>query len=165
MKGFIVKVNDLKFLSFPEYCIVCGRQYKGRYGTIEIGPVSKRRPYLPVHISMLLLIDKISSKEHVLSVPGHQKCIKSIRTAFWIRTLFYFLIAVPVFIIGIKYGLNRFYMFLICLVIAVPFIFWEFSHPLPINYEYRNGEYVFEFKDRDYAERFALLNDAKVEEL
>lgn len=56
-------------------------------------------------------------------------------------------------------------MFLICLIIDALFMFWELSHPLPINYEYSNGEYVFEFTDRDYAERFALLNNARVEKL
>jgi len=160
-KGFIVKVKDSQSLSFPEYCVVCGRPHNGQHGTIELDPGSISS--IAFTIQMLRSIDKLSSKKHILSIPGHQSCIKSIRKAFWFRILFYFLIAAPIVIIGIQQGLNRFYMFLLLGVIALPIIFWEFSHPLPINYNHRYGEYVFEFKNRDYAERFALLNNAKVE--
>jgi hypothetical protein len=162
-KGFTVKVKDSHSLSFPEYCVVCGRPYHGQLGKIELDPSSTSSMVTPIWMGRG--IDKISSKKHVLSIPGHQSCIKSIRKAFWIRNLFYVLIAISVLIIGIKQGLNKFYMILLATVIALPIVLWEFSHPLPINYNHRNGEYIFEFKDRDYAERFALLNNAKVEEL
>jgi len=160
-QNYIVKVSDAHDLSFPEYCVVCGRPHNGQRGNIEINPTGNS--YFSSFIWMFSLLDKISSKKSVLSIPGHLGCLKSVRKSYWIRTLLLLLIITPIYIIGSEQGVNRFYMIFICSVIAVPFVLWEYARPLPIDYDHVQGKYVFTFTDRNYAERFASLNNTKME--
>lgn len=145
-------------IAFPAYCIVCGRPHNNQHGTIEVTP---RGAYWHHLISS---IDDISSKRHVISVPGHPKCLRSVRQSFWIRWLFIISIIIPTTIYGAAKDWSRFHILGIDLIIASPFIVWHLANPLPIEYTHMSGKYIFSFTDRYYAERFATLNNSKIEE-
>jgi hypothetical protein len=158
--GYIVKTSDSTLPKFPESCVVCGYPHGGEDGIIEMT--------LKAHMSSIAFymanIIKMGEKRHILQIPGHQKCIRRLRRDYWLRYLLLVLIALPVVIIGIMNDWNRFYGGLIVCVIGAPFIYWELTHPLPVEYDHEKGEYIFTFKNKAYAESFAALNQSRIEE-
>ena len=159
--NYIVKISDSQDLIFPEDCVVCGCPHNGQLGNIEMHPSASG--YFSSFIWIFSLLDKISSRKSLLSIAGHQSCLRSVRRSYWFRTLLFLLIITPIYIIGREQGVNRLYMLFICILLALPFVLWEYSRPLPIEYDYEKGKYVFTFTNRSYAERFASLNNTKME--
>jgi hypothetical protein len=58
----------------------------------------------------------------------------------------------------VQYTIERTLFIIGVAIILLPFVLWHFNHPLPIECEYRKGNYIFTFKNRAYAERFAQMN-------
>ena len=157
-KTFDVIIDKLQGITFPSHCVVCKRPHNDQHGIIELTPGGAYWHHL------VTSLDYITSKTHVLSIPGHTKCLKSMRTSFWLRWLLLFLIIISCVIYGAVNDWNRFQSIVIGLIIAAPLIIWQVTHPLPIEYSQRSGKYIFSFSDRKYAELFAALNNAKIEE-
>jgi len=58
---------------------------------------------------------------------------------------------------------NFFLEIILIFIIASPLVYWDIKHPLPVEYMLKDKKLIFTFTDENYAERFALLNQSKVE--
>src|SRR5574340_531926 len=137
--GYRVKVSDSPLPKFPPSCVVCGQQHRGEFGIIEM----TRKGHIPFVWFFMANIIKISEKHHILQIPGHKKCVNRLRRNFWLRNIMLVLVALAIATVGIINNWGKFYTAIVGLIICAPFIYWELSHPLPIEYDHNEGEYVF----------------------
>lgn len=158
-EGYNVEISIKSPVEFPDECPICKRNARGNKSTIQIGPLDHN-----------LAFSKI---KNTIVVPMHIGCAKKFGLSFWKRygfILFCGIVNLVIFAIYFditkeptgQYVFKRIILMLGFVLVLAPFIVWWFNHPLPIECEYEKGNYIFTFEDRNYAERFAQLNNAQV---
>lgn len=165
-EGYNVELNTKAKIEFPTECLMCGRDAKGQKRTLQIGPLNRD----------LALSSKI---KNTINVPMHRNCSRKFGIAFWKRYGTILILIPLLFLLGEIYfnkTIGQFYkhfgqyllwslFFLLGIVaIFIPIILWWHNHPLQIECDYEKGNYVFTFKDRIYAEKFAQLNKTQVKQ-
>lgn len=155
---FNVSVNASINLVFPEHCVVCGRFNNGQQGKIEM---TRARSFFPSFI--IDRLEQISSKQRIQLIPSHTECLRGVRRSFWKRNIILIFIVTFCLIEGKMNSWNFFLEIILIFIIASPLVFWDMKHPLPVEYMLKDKKLIFTFTDKNYAERFALLNQSKVE--
>lgn len=162
-EGYNIELSIKSQIEFPAECLMCGRDAKGQKRTIQIGPLNR-------DIAFSIKI------KNTIDVPMHRSCSDKFGVAFWKRYgLIFILIPLGLFLeIYFDKTVGPFYKhfgqhllwdlsFLLGLAaLLIPILKWWHNHPLPIECEYEPGKYIFTFKSRTYAERFAQINKTTV---
>lgn len=154
-----VQVDEARNITFPEFCVVCGRLNNGQQGIIEM---TKAQSFFPS--SFISALEQLSSKKRLIEIPSHKNCIRAVRSSFWKRNLLYVVIVLFWLTMGRINNWNIFHEIILIIISSAPLMYWDTKHPLPVEYILKDKKLIFTFIDKNYAERFALLNDSKIEE-
>jgi hypothetical protein len=155
---FIVEVSDSKIPAFPDSCVVCRQPQVGQLGTIQIADEHGRLDFYFYQLT------KEDRNQNFLSIPAHDACIKGVRNNFLKRFFLMVILAVSIGWIGIFYRLGLFFSAIIALLVVTPFLYWQFTEPVPVEYMHYSGKFVLIFKDRNYATDVAHLNHVNMKE-
>lgn len=154
---YSVSVNASQNLLFPEYCVICGKPADGQKGKIEMNLFQS---FFPESITSMFA--QASSKQRILNIPSHEICLRTARRSYWMRNILIILIVLFCLMVGEMNSWSRPLEVVLIFVIASPLIYWETSHPLPVEYEMKDNKLIFTFIDRQYADGFAFLNQSEV---
>src|SRR4030042_6425805 len=102
--------------------------------------------------------------ENFLNIPAHDTCIKGVPNNFLKRFILILILAVSIGLIGILYHFGPFYSAIVALLVVTPFLYWQFTEPVPVEYMHYSGKFVLIFKDRNYATDVAHLNHVHLKE-
>jgi len=155
---FIVEVSDSKTPVFPEACVVCRQPQSEPLGTIQMADEHGRLDFYFYHLI------KGSPNENLLNIPAHDTCIKGVRNHFLKRFFLMVTLAVSIGSLGILYRFSLFFSAIDALLVITPFLYWQFSEPVPMEYNHYSGKFVLLFKDRNYAADVAHLNHVNLKE-
>jgi hypothetical protein len=155
---FIVEVSDLKIPVFPEACVVCRQPQSEQLGTIQMADEHGRLDFYFYHLI------RRNRNENFLNIPAHDTCIKGVRNNFLKRFFLIVILAVSIGLIGILYHFGLFYSAIVALLVVTPFLYWQFTEPVPVEYMHYSGKFVLIFKDRNYATDVAHLNHVHLKE-
>jgi hypothetical protein len=155
---FIVEVPDSKKPAFPEACVVCRQPQVEQLGTIRIADEHGRLDFY------FYPFTKGEKHEYSLTVPAHESCIRGIRNHFFKRFFLMMIAPVSIGLIGIVFHFSLFYSASVALLVVTPFLYWQFSEPVPMEYNHYSGKFVLLFKDRNYAADVAHLNHVNLKE-
>lgn len=156
MKHFhTVEVSDEQYPLFPEGCIICRKPLDVSFDCLEMHDVFGRK-----HSSIITFFNApgTAGELHTLKAPAHRECLKSITLKFRTRNLLPILVGTPVLITGMSGVWNNYLILLIGIAAAAPLVIWDIAHPLPLEYEHLPGKHIFRFRDRTYADDFAVHN-------
>lgn len=156
---FIVEMSDSNKPVFPETCVVCRQAQSEPLGTLRISDENGRLDFYFYHLI------KESPNENFLNVPAHDTCIKAVRNHFLKRFFLIMILPVSIGLIGMVYHLSLFYSAIAALLVIGPFLYWQLSVPVPMEYEHYSGKFVLVFKNRNYAADVAHLNHANMKEV
>jgi len=155
---FIVEVSDSKIPVFPDSCVVCRQPQVEQLGTIQIDDEHGRLDFYFYHLT------KRDRNENFLNVRAHDTCIKGVRNNFLKRFFLIVILAVSIGLIGILYHFGLFYSAIVALLVVTPFLYWQFTEPVPVEYMHYSGKFALIFKDRNYATDVAHLNHIHLKE-
>src|SRR4030043_465082 len=91
-------------------------------------------------------------------------CIKGVWNNFLKRFILIVILAVSIGLIGILYHFGLFYSAIVALLVVTPFLYWQFTEPVPVECMHYSGKFVLIFKDRNYATDVAHLNHVHLKE-
>jgi hypothetical protein len=74
------------------------------------------------------------------------------------------MVAAAVAVICVLNRIGIFFSLMVSLIVIGPLLALEWQKPAPFEFHKYAHKYVLYFKDRDYAEEFARLNNASVQE-
>lgn len=153
-KLFIVEMSDSKLPIFPESCVVCNRPKGEQLRTMKMSSEHGR-----VDFYLYNLVKK-NAQGYFLDIPAHDKCIIEVRNKFLKRFLLILSFTVLVGVICNHYNFSGFFA-MIAFIFTMPLLF---NVPVPLEYEYYSNKFNFTFRDRNYAEHFAALNNVTMKE-
>jgi hypothetical protein len=155
---YVVEVSDSQKPVFPDSCVVCGQPRGERLTTIMMNDEHGR-----VDFYLHGLFDT-PAQGSLLEIPAHDVCARGVRNDFLKRFFLIVSVAASIFIIGILNKCSTWLSAAIALVLATPFLYFQFTKPVPVEFNHYDKKYVLMFKDRSYAEEFSHLNIAEVKE-
>ncbi len=163
-KIFIVRVSDLQNAIFPPLCAVCGQPGRSTpLITLNMRDENGRFDFYSYRLVRRNIDRPIGHS--FLSIPVHRECIKKVQYGFLKRLLFFLtLLALVVAFIVVK-RFDSFWAFTAAMIALGLFLYVEFRKPAPVEFHYLKDEYEVIFKEEAYAQEFARLNKAKVEEV
>ena len=154
----VVEVNDAKKPLFPQSCVVCARAEGERLANMIMSDEHGRVDLYFYGLS------REPARGSLLEIPVHESCAKAARNDLLRRLVLIIFVAAAIVTLGVvnKYGV------MICAVAAVlvitPLLYFQFTKPVPVEFNRYGQKYVLMFKEREYAEHFARLNGAEVRE-
>ncbi len=98
-----------------------------------------------------------------LEFPVHDACVREVRNGF-LKHLALILLAVGLIAVAGVMVKHVAVSVIVALLGATPFLYLEFTKPVPVEFLHYRGRYVLIFRDHDYAEQVARLNGATVKE-
>lgn len=157
-KLFIAQMSDSKKPVFPNACVVCGH--------LDTEPLIKVKTSHEIGRLDFYLYNFTSIRpgESFLDIPAHKKCIKDVRNSFFKRFILIIIAAAAIAAAGFINKLSIFFSIMAFLVAACILFALEFRKPVPFEFQRYSQKYVLYFKNRDYAEKFALLNNTTITE-
>ena len=154
---YVVEVDDSQKPLFPDMCLACGR--RGAEKPIML-LMTDEHGRVDFYFYKLL---KSTAQGLKLEFPVHDACAREVRNAFLKHFALIILAAVLIVAGGIVVQ-HLAIGIVIALLAATPFLYLEFTKPVPVEFLHYNGRYVLIFRDSEYAETVARLNVAKVEQ-
>lgn len=155
---YLVEVEDSKNPVFPDSCIVCGTQKQERLTSMTMCDEHGRMDF------SLYKLSNINAVGSLLEIPAHDTCLINLRNDLLKRFTLILLGVLSLAAIGFfsRYGTG--YFIVAAIVLATPFLYLEFTTPVPVEFYRHDRAYFMLFKDEDYAKAFARLNNARVKE-
>jgi hypothetical protein len=157
-KIYVAEMNDSKKPAFPDSCVVCGQPRGERLSTLTMSDEHGRVDFY------LYKLPIAAAQGSHLEIPVHDTCAKGVRNDFLKRFALIALVAVSIAAAGVLNQYGAFYSLMAALVVATPFLYLQFTKPVPVEFNHYAQKYVLMFKDRNYAEDFARLNGVEVRE-
>ncbi len=157
-KLFFTQMSDSKNPVFPEACVVCGHLDTEPLIKVKMSDEIGRLDFY------LYNFTSIRPGESFLDIPAHNKCIKDVRNSFFKRFILIIIAAVAIAAAGFMNKLSLFFSIMTFLVIVGIWYALEFRKPVPFEFLHYSQKYVLYFNNRNYAEKFALLNNTTITE-
>ena len=142
----VVRIPYDKVLTFPDLCVKCGGNLPD---SIFIVKNSSR-------FSKFALFGLYSEKENF---PSHKNCASALKVR-QISLFLTFLILFGFFEYIIPDGYPTRTSLLLMVPIIVGYAIWQEIHPPPVSLSTARGLKIFEFKNKEYGNEFANVNDA-----
>lgn len=142
----------------PSVCVVCGRAGVEPLETMQMSDDNGRVDFY------LYGIANEPDQGSLLPVPVHAACARTLRNAALKRLA---AVAAGWAIAGsggILLGVDALFAFAAATIAATPFLYLEFTRPVPLEFWFADGKYCLAFSDRKLAGQVARLNDADVTE-
>jgi hypothetical protein len=98
-----------------------------------------------------------------IEIPGHNDCIKKLRTSLFRRTSILLGVSAFAAIIAIYFDLSKGWMMIIGLLAPITYGLWWVNTPLPFEFSISGERKIESFADENYAKTFASWNNAKIE--
>ena len=150
--GNNVYIDADALINFPSECVACGEAGGLVRRTIICNP-SGQFGYWK------WLIGKIEK----FSLPIHESCGKQVNLAIVIRSMTLWLVATFVLLLVINLELEKLYALPLLGLFGFPIILWQIYNPPHIEVIDNNSNKIeLCFRDRNYAEEFARLNNTEV---
>jgi len=161
-KVFIVQMGDSKKPVFPQVCVVCRDLGSEPLVALKMNDEQGRVDFYLYRL-MRSNPDSLSGYSF-LDIPAHHKCIRKVQYTLLKRLFFILMVAAAVAGIGILIKIGLFFSLMAALVVMGPLLYFEFIKPVPAEFHHYAHKYFFFFKDRNYAEEFARLNNGSLQE-
>lgn len=150
--GSNVNIDSDALINFPRECVVCGKKGGLVRRSIICNP-SGQFGYWK------WLIGKIEK----LTLPIHESCGKQVNLTIVIRSVALWLVATLVLLLVINFELEKLYALPLLGLFGLPIILWQIYNPPHIEVIDNNSNKIeFCFRDHNYAEEFARLNNTEV---
>lgn len=159
-KVYIVQMSDSKKPIYPQVCPVCGIPGTEPLVALSLDCEDARTDYM---FYRLMKKDALPNQPF-RGILAHHRCIRRVQYRLLRRLFLMLLIGVTVTAIGVLIGLSLFFSLIAAVILATPLSYFEFTTPLPVEYFFHEEKYLFSFTDKQYAENFAHLNDASLQE-
>lgn len=158
-KIFIVRVSDLQKAIFPQLCAVCGQPGRGTpLITLDMRDENGRFDFY-----FYQLVRR--NPDRLVGHSFNRECIKKVQYTFLKRLLFFLTVLALVGVFTIVRRLASFWIFMAAMIMLGLFLYVEFKKPAPVEFNRHQDQYEVIFKEEAYAQEFAHLNKAKVEEV
>jgi hypothetical protein len=163
-KDYIVEVPYAPEPIFPEICVVCGQT---RSEKLEMITMSDNEGFGRGSFFVYKIIKK-AGVGRLVKIPVHDSCAKKIRNRFLKRLLLCVAIFAIIAAVGINIGFSEELSYIIALIVAIPFLYFEIMKTPPVEFNYsninNNEQLKFVFYDKIYADIFAKLNNSNIKE-
>lgn len=163
-KIFIVRVSDLQKAIFPPLCVVCGQAG----GSTPLVTFNMKDEHGRFDFYFYRLVRRNPDRligHSFLNIPVHRECIKKVQYAFWMRFLLFLTVLALVVAFTLVKRFDSFWAFMAAMIMLGLFIYVEFKKPAPVEFNHSENQYEVIFKEEAYAQEFARLNKARVEEV
>jgi hypothetical protein len=161
-KVFIVQVSDSKKTVFPQVCVVC--QDLGIEPLIPF-TIKDEEVEFDFYLYRRMRSNPDTPPDHsFLDIPAHHTCLRKFQYTLLTRLFFILMVAAAVAVICVLNKIGIFFSLIASLIVMAPLLALEWGKPSPVEFHHYAHKYVLFFKDRHYAEEFARLNNASVQE-
>jgi hypothetical protein len=139
---------------FPDRCVACGFPQPDHF--IRVGTNT---------IGWWTIALWIPGTRYSVEIPACESCRRRMSRQRWVRMavcgIFVVVgVAVAAYLLGSLRGpLKRWLALGIALLCMVPWFAWELVFPRPVDLTAYSSTVTFEFRDEDYADDFASLNE------
>jgi hypothetical protein len=140
----------------PRLCFLCGKAGIDPLTSIRMSDENGR-----VDFYLYGLIDEPAQGD-VLPVPVHDACARSLRNRCLARLLAIVLGWAAAVSAGVMLDLDAWLVLALATIAATPFLYLEFTRPVPFEFWFSGAKYRLAFSDRKFAQQVARLNDAEV---
>lgn len=162
-ESFQVCLNINSKIVFPQKCVVCK---KTCYDTFPI----RGNPDINFWVGGWKWLLRLTKK---IDVCCHRACAKKIKISLLRRNYLLFIVValglvITIYLFGPAYLslgeriFSRFFLILLVFLLLIPPLIWQDRHPAIFEFVLNGDIIEFTFKDREYAEEFALLNNTKI---
>lgn len=154
----IVEVSDSKKPVFPDSCVVCGHPREERLMPMVMSDEHSRVEFYFYKLS------RTRAQGSLLEFPVHDSCAISARNGLIKNLTLIIIMAASIAVFGILSKFSLWASALAAIVVATPFLYMQFTKPVPVEFIHCDQKYVLMFKNRNYAEHVARLNNVEVKE-
>ena len=159
-KVHIVQLSNSKEPIYPQICAVCGILRSEPLVALSLDGEDARTDYMFYQ----LLKKNTLQNQPFLGILAHHKCIRKVQYTLLKRLFLVLLIGAALAVIGVLSGFGLFFSLIAAVILATPLFYFMFTTPLPFEYFFHEKENLFSFTNQQYAEKFAHLNHASLQE-
>ena len=149
-----VTVSTKEAINFPSSCVVCGRPYSGIRTLLDDMP-NRATNDKPIE----------HGRANKTRIPIHRHCKFRISKILFSFRIFIYFILVAVFLYWLSLDAPRSWdqrLIGFGIVILAAGL-WEYFRPIPFDYDNKDDKITFTFKNEEYADDFAALNNAYID--
>ena len=159
-KVYLVQLGNPQEPIYPEVCAVCGINTGEPLVALSLDAEDARSNYMFYpHLKM-----KTLQSQPFFGIRAHHQCIRKIQYRL-LKFLFLILLVVAaITAIGMLIGFGLFPSLIPAVILAGPLFYFVFTTPLPVEYFFHEKNNLFSFTNQQYAEEFARLNHADLQE-
>lgn len=159
-KVYIVQLSNSNEPIYPKVCAVCGVLKSEPLVALSLDGEDARTDYMFYQ----LLKKNTLQNQPFLGILAHHKCIRKVQYTLLKHFFLIILVGAAVAAIGVMSGFGIFFSLIAAVILATPLFYFVFTTPLPVEYFFHEKENLFSFTNQQYAEKFAHLNDAGLQE-
>ena len=159
-KVYIVQLTNPQEPIYPEMCAICGIPASEPLVALKLDAEDARSNYM---FYPRLKLETLQNQPF-FGIRAHHKCMRKVQ--YGLLKFFFVILSVGAAItaIGILLGFGLFPSLIAAVILTVPLFSFVFTTPLPVEYFFHEKDNLFSFTNHQYAEEFAHLNHAGLQE-